>query len=104
MPYASAYHEDWRNEPLYDDEGKRDDGPHFFERWYDEDRLAQLLAAAPSLSKVDQSIVSLDPDLHKAYTRHFPWLIPLGPLFGLLARERTGPDGYVVRLTLVKAS
>lgn len=101
MPFAAAYHEDWRGEALYGDDGQ-EEGRHFFERWYDQERLEQLLAAAPELRKVDQSVVSLSPDLHGIYTRAFPWLIPLGPFLGLAARERVGPPGYVARLTLVK--
>jgi hypothetical protein len=42
--------------------------------------------------------VRLQPNLSSAYTRTFPLLVPLGPAFGLLARERRGPGGDVIRL------
>jgi hypothetical protein len=37
-----------------------------------------------------------------AYEKYFPWLVPLGPLYGFLLGERTGGDGDVVRVTLTK--
>lgn len=101
MPYAGTYHEDWRDRPVYG-AGEPTPGAHFFERWYDDARLEQLLSAAPELSTVHRSVVGMRPDIHRLYTRAFPWLVPLGPLFGLAARERAGPPGDVVRVTLVK--
>lgn len=101
MPYAEAYHEDWRDRPVYGGGEPSPEG-HFFERWYDDARLERLLGVAPALSAAHRSVVSMRPDLHRLYTRAFPWLVPLGPLFGLVARERTGPPGDVVRVTLVK--
>lgn len=101
MPYADSYWEDWRDRPVYD-AGASTTGRHFFERWYDEARLDRLLAAAPDLRRLRTSVVSLRPNLHQMYARSFPWLVPLGPLFGLAARERVGPPGDVVRLTLLK--
>ena len=105
MPYSDSYREDWRDSPVYGDAG-REAGTesHFFERWYDQHRLDRLLGSAPDLRRVRQSVVSLQPNLHRLYTRCFPWLIPLGPLFGLVARERAGPPGDVVRVTLVKGA
>ena len=41
----------------------------------------------------------LEPNLNDLYTRTFPLLVPLGLLFGLLARRHDGPDGDVIRLT-----
>jgi SAM-dependent methyltransferase len=101
MPYAESYWEDWRETPVYGSGGERP-GRHFFERWYDRARVDRLLAAAPGLREVHRSVVSMSPDLHRLYTRAFPWLIPLGPFFGLAAREREGRQGDVIRLTLVK--
>lgn len=103
MPFAERYSEDWREDPLYDTGDEGAGGRYFFERWYDSDRIERLLATAPELREVHRSVVSMSPDLHRAYTRAFPWLIPLGPLFGLAARERLGPPGGIVRLTLVNA-
>ncbi|MGI8623405.1 MAG: class I SAM-dependent methyltransferase [Solirubrobacteraceae bacterium] len=101
MPYSDDYWEDWRDIALYG-EDPNDGDFHFFERWYDDDRLERLLGAAPALRITYQDVVSMHPDLHGIYTRQFPRLIPLGPLFGLMARERPGPPGDIVRLTLVK--
>lgn len=99
LPYASRYREDWRDAPVY---GSPEpvNGRYFFERWYDDTRLRELASAAPSLQLVASRISRMAPNWHLLYTRAFPWLVPLGPFFGLLARERLGPPGDVVRLTL----
>lgn len=103
MPYADTYREDWRDRPVYGDGAPDAHGErHFFERWYDSETLDALLSTAPELRRLRQSVVRLQPNLHAIYTRAFPWLVPLGPLFGLAARERAGPPGDVVRVTLVK--
>ena len=101
LPHAREYREDWRDAPAYADHGAHD-GRYFFQRWYDPPRVDRLLAAVPALELVRCEIVRLQPNWNAAYVRVFPWLVPLGPLFGVLARERRGPDGDVVRLTLVK--
>lgn len=100
-PYADSFWEDWRDQPVYGGSGAAP-GRHFFERWYDDARLDRLLAAAPQLRTLHRSVVSLRPNLHRVYARLFPWLVPLGPFFGLAACERAGPPGDVVRVTLVK--
>jgi hypothetical protein len=46
--------------------------------------------------------VRLQPNLNALYTRAFPWLVPLGPLYGVLAREISDPGGDVVRMLLRK--
>jgi SAM-dependent methyltransferase len=96
LPYAREARDEWRDAPLYG-EGE---GPAFFQRWYDEPRLEGLLAAAPALRLERRSVVRLAPNWQRAYDRHFPWLVALGPLYGLLARELEGPGGDVVRLVL----
>jgi hypothetical protein len=45
----------------------------------------------------------MTPNWHALFLRAFPWLIALGPLFGLLAVEREGPPGDVVRMTLERS-
>lgn len=99
VPFARSYREDWRDRPLYADHGAVD-GRYFFQRWYDEARLERLVAAAPTLRTVNRSVARLQPNWNTAYNRMFPWLVPLGPLYGVLAREKRGGDGDVVRLTL----
>ena len=101
LPHAQRYREDWRDAPVYADRGASG-GRYFFQRWYDPARVDRLVAAAPALDLVRRETVRLQPNWNAAYVRLFPWLVPLGPLYGLLARERRGPDGDVVRLTLVK--
>ena len=54
----------------------------------------------PALRLVEREVVRLQPNLNALYNRLFPLLVPLGPLFGVLARERRGPGGDVIRLTL----
>ncbi len=100
LPYAERYSEHFRDEPVYG--GSTDTRGHFFERWYDEARVRQLVGAAPAARVASSRVSRLVPNWHALYLRAFPWLIPLGPLFGLLAWERIGPPGDVIRLTLVK--
>ena len=98
LPYAAVYREDWRDAPVYADQGGAG-GRHFFQRWYDAGRLERLAAAAPELELVSSSVSRLEPNLNELYTRTFPLLVPLGPVFGLLARRVDGPGGDVTRLT-----
>ena len=98
LPHAAAYREDWREAPVYADQGGSP-GRHFFQRWYDRARLERLAAAAPGLELVSSCASRMDPNLNELYTRTFPLLVPLGPVFGLLARRVDGPCGDVVRLT-----
>jgi SAM-dependent methyltransferase len=103
LPYAERYREDWRDQPVYGEQRPGPNGRYFFERWYDNARLERLLAAAPELRVFERHIVRMQPNWHLLYQRWFPWLIALGPLYGLLGRERTGPPGDVVRLSLERA-
>jgi len=102
LPHAEQYREDWREAPVYADEGDGA-GRHFFQRWYDPARVERFAAAAPALELVSSSVSRLQPNLNALYTRTFPLLVPLGPLFGVLARRREGPGGDVVRLTFRRA-
>jgi SAM-dependent methyltransferase len=104
LPYAARYHEVWRERPLYGDQPAGPDGRYFFERWYDDEHVDALVAATPALALTRRSVVRMTPNWHRAYARWFPWLIPLGPFFGMLARERKGPPGDVVRLVMTRAS
>ena len=101
LPYAAVYREEWRDRPVYA-EAEAQSGRYFFQRWYDDERLGRLVASAPRLELVSRRISRLQPNWNRAYTRTFPLLVPLGPLFGVLAREREGPGGDVVRLTFVR--
>jgi len=101
LPYAAAYREDWRDRPVYAAH-EPVDGRYFFQRWYDDERLSRLAGAVPSLELVSREVVRMEPNWNAAYTRTFPWLLPLGPFYGLLGRERTGTGGDVVRLAFVR--
>ena len=103
LPFAAHYREDWRDTPMY---GSQDsvDGRYFFERWYDAERLDRLMAAAPALRQLRRSVARMTPNWHMAYLGAYPWLLPLGPLFGVLGTEREGPPGDVVRLTLERTA
>jgi SAM-dependent methyltransferase len=96
LPYARTARDEHRKTALYGAEGT------FFQRWYDDAALDRLAAAAPAIRLQSRRIVRLQPNLNTAYNRVFPWLLPLGPFFGLLARERDGVSGDVVRLTFGK--
>jgi SAM-dependent methyltransferase len=105
MPYAGEYWEDWRDRPVYSPEGgpaDREAERYFFERWYDETRLDRLLATAPVVER-SREVVRLEPNWNRLYNRHFPRLLPLGPVFGLIGREVAGPGGDVARLVLERA-
>jgi len=101
LPYADRYHEDWRTRPVYG-AGAARDGRYFFERWYDEGRVERLAAGAPGLRHVASRVSRMSPNWHRLYVRTFPWLVALGPLYGVLGRERVGPPGDVVRLTFLR--
>jgi SAM-dependent methyltransferase len=100
-PYAASYREDWRDRPEFVDHGDVG-GRYFFQRWYDDERLDRLVAAAPSLELVSREVVRMQPNWNEAYVRAFPWLVALGPFFGLLGREFAGPGGDVARLAFVR--
>ena len=103
LPYASETRVEYRKVPAYVDSGERDDlGRAFFQRWYDDDAVTRLASAVPSLELVESSVVRLQPNLNAAYARTFPLLVPLGPAFGVLSRERHGPGGDVVRLLFTR--
>ena len=101
LPHARTYREDWRDAPVYADQGGG--ARHFFQRWYDAARVKRLCAAAADLRLVSSSISRMEPNLNELYTRTFPLLVPFGPVFGLLARRVEGPDGDVSRLTFRRA-
>jgi len=101
LPYAASYREDWRDEPAYADHGAVG-GRYFFQRWYDRARLERLAASAPALELRAREVVRMRPNWNAAYVRAFPWLLPLGPFYGLLAREVAAEDGDVVRLAFVR--
>jgi SAM-dependent methyltransferase len=96
LPHSSHEYDEHRDHALYGGEDT------FFQRWYDAAAIERLTAAAPALRLDSQKIARLQPNLNTAYSRLFPWLIPLGPVFGLLAREREGEDGDVIRLTFTR--
>ena len=84
LPFAGEAWEEWRDVPVYGGEA----GRAFFQLWYDEARVSELAAAVPALELVSREVVRMQPNWNEAYLRTFPALLPLGPLFGLLARER----------------
>jgi ubiquinone/menaquinone biosynthesis C-methylase UbiE len=102
LPHARKAWDEFRDHPLYADHGPSPSGRYFFQRWYDTAAVDRLVAAAPSLKLQSRRVACLQPNLNDWYNRYFPWLVPLGPFFGLLARERDDPTGDVVRLTLSK--
>jgi SAM-dependent methyltransferase len=100
LPHAQTFREDWRDAPVYANQPTR--GRSFFQRWYDPLRIDALVAAAPALELVSREVVRMQPNWNDAYVRSFPWLVPLGPAYGLLGREVGAADGDVVRLAFVK--
>lgn len=100
LPHATASREDWSDTPVFANEPGGDRS--LFQRWYTSPQVDALVAAAAGLELVSREIVRMQPNWNDAYVRSFPWLVPLGPLYGLLGREVGGPDGDVVRLAFVR--
>jgi SAM-dependent methyltransferase len=100
LPHALEYREDWCDASVYANEPS--EGRSFFQRWYDPPRVDALVAAAPQLEVVSREVVRMQPNWNDAYVRSFPWLVPLGPAYGLLGREVAAADGDVVRLAFIK--
>ena len=101
LPYAATYREDWRDAPVYAAH-EPVDGRYFFQRWYDDAHVDALVAAVPAAELVEREVVRMQPNWNEAYVRAFPWLLPLGPFYGLLGREVAGLGGDVVRLAFVR--
>lgn len=99
LPHADRAWDEYRERATYVDHGETRGG-YLFQRWYDAVRVNRLLASVPSLRLLERSTVRMAPNWNRAYTRTFPWLVPLGPLYGLLGVEREDPRGDVVRLLL----
>ena len=102
LPHARIHREDWRDAPVYANEPGG--GRSFFQRWYDPPGIDGLVDAVPALELVSQEVVRMQPNWNDAYVRSFPWLVPLGPVYGLLGREVAADDGDVVRLAFVRRS
>jgi SAM-dependent methyltransferase len=101
LPYARSAWVEYRSSSAYVDEGERSTtGGAFFQRWYDDADLERLVGDVPAVRVARRDVVRLAPNLNALYTRTFPALVPLGPFYGLLARERRAEDGDVVRLLL----
>ncbi len=100
LPHALEHREDWRDAPVYANEPGG--GRSFFQRWYDPSRVDALVEAVPALELVSREVVRMQPNWNDAYVRAFPWLVPVGPLYGLLGREVAADDGDVVRLAFVR--
>lgn len=102
LPHADRAWDEYREQATYVDHGVAGRG-HLFQRWYDDARVDRLLATVPSLRLLERSTVRMAPNWNRAYTKTFPWLVPLGPVYGLLGVEREDPRGDVVRLLLERA-
>jgi SAM-dependent methyltransferase len=100
VPYADAYHEDWRDRAVYSSEDG--DGRSFFERWYDKEHLDRLVGSVP-VREVSRELVRMEPNWSRRYNTSFPRLLPLGPVFGFLGHEVRGPGGDIARLLLERS-
>ncbi|MFN8222957.1 MAG: methyltransferase domain-containing protein [Gaiellales bacterium] len=98
LPFSAEAFDEYRPDALYGTQ-RRDERGYFFQRHYDWERVAALVAGEPRLRTRGFEIAGLSPDLATAYDRTFPLLVPLGPLFGLLARKRA-KGGTVARVLL----
>lgn len=99
LPHAERAWDEYRARATYVDHGESGDG-HLFQRWYDDDRVDLLVASVPAVRERDRSVVRMRPNWNRAYTKAFPWLVALGPVYGLLGTESRDPRGDVVRILL----
>ena len=72
FPYGATPKEEWRDAPVYTDEGGSHGGRHFYQRRYDAARVTRLLAAAPSLRQVSRRAVRFAPVASTTSTRSAP--------------------------------
>lgn len=102
VPYAASYGEDWREAPLYGTQTQQKDGLWFFSRTYDDDRLAQLVAATPLIRSVWSRAAHFESSrLYRFYHRHLPMSVVLSPLLGWTLRVVEAPGGLMM-LALVR--
>ena len=99
LPHAATFREDWRDAPMYAAH-EPSTAATSSSAGTTTRHLEELVAAAPALELASREVVRMEPNWNAAYTRAFPWLLPLGPVYGLIARERKGAGGDVVRLVL----
>jgi SAM-dependent methyltransferase len=101
LPYARTAWVEYRSTSAYIDEDDRSTaGRAFFQRWYDDAEIERLVGGVAAVQVARRDVVRLAPNLNAAYARTFPALVPLGPVYGVLARERRDPEGDVVRVLL----
>lgn len=98
VPFAPSAYDEYRPKALYGTQ-RRDERGFFFQRHYDRQRIEALVAGEPRLRTRTFELAGLRPDLAALYERTFPLLVPLGPLFGLLAWERRS-GGTIARVVL----
>jgi len=98
LPFAVEAFDEYRSSALYGTQ-RQDERGFFFQRHYDWERVAALVAGEPRLKTRALDIAGLRPDLASLYEKTFPLLVPLGPLFGLLSRKRR-KGGTIVRVVL----
>jgi SAM-dependent methyltransferase len=98
LPFSPEAFDEYRPDALYGTQ-RHDERGFFFQRHYDWERVAALVAAVPQLRTRALDVAGLRPDLDACYEKTFPLLVPLGPIFFLLARKRR-KGGTIVRVVL----
>jgi len=98
LPFAPTAYDEYRPDALYGTQ-RQDERGFFFQRHYDWERVAALVAGEPRLRTRAFEIAGLRPDIASLYERTFPLLVPFGPLFGLLSWKRR-KGGTIARVVL----
>ena len=100
LPHAREYSEDWRDRPVYLDQGGATER-HFFARWYDDARLDRLVAAAPGLELVERRFFDWKPSRAVDwYRRNLQRSAVASPAMPFFLTPRENPGGGIACVTL----
>jgi len=96
FPYGETPDEEWRDAPVYSEDGTEQSGRWFYQRRYDPARVERLLAAAPSLRELSRRPVRFAPSgFYRFYGDHAPWTLPLGPVLAWVVDTEDAPGGFL---------
>jgi SAM-dependent methyltransferase len=103
VPFSETYSEDWRDAPLYGEEGTAQrDGRWFFSRIYDDERLQNLITRTPLVRELWRRPVRFHyTRLYRFYNERLPATLVLSPVLGLMLDLEEEPGGLMM-LTLTR--
>jgi ubiquinone/menaquinone biosynthesis C-methylase UbiE len=96
FPFGETAEEEWRDAPVYSEDGTGQAGRWFYQRRYDPARVERLLAAAPSLTQLSRRAVRFARSrFYDFYTERAPWTLPLGPGIAWFVKLEDAPGGLL---------